>query len=197
MSNIIASLKSRALFRGFEVNVECVNVDLATPTVAAIGQAQGKDRQALNMAKRPWTVELALEALNEFLVAKSRSSLVIADLPGGRVDQITEITGVLGDVGIIITRDWNRMAEWEEFYGRMGIVLVAQSRSRLLDEGLESVVTRYHKGKIIAGRVIGLDRVVRSWDSFVSCVAKVLLFDLIPEFIESRRKKLEGLVYTI
>ena len=193
MMNIIHSLKSRASFSDLEVSLECANLDLATPTVDAIGGARGKEKQALDKAKRPWTLELALEALDKFWAAKSRANLVIADLPGGKIDQITEITGALGDVGVLITKDWAKMAEWQQLYTRMGITLVSQSRSRLPDEGLESVVTRYNAGGMIAGRVTGLDRTVRSWDSFAACLAKVLLFDLIPGFIESHQGKLDVL----
>ena len=187
VERLIRSLKTRADWQQFNLSVTYVNCDLGTPTVEAILNAQGQNREALLAKKRPWTFELALEALAKFSRAKKSANIIIADL-SGKIDQLTEIMAAPGDVGIVITKDWARMNEWQKFLARMGIICVAQARTRLAEEGLESVVKRYHPGEIIAGRVSGLERVIRSWDPFISLLAKVLLFDLLPSVVERRQK---------
>lgn len=191
MQNIAESLATRTGWEWFPFVIETVNLDLATPTVDAIQAGFGKDREKLAKMKRPWTRELALEALKEFACAKSRAHVTIADLPGGKIGAITEITAELADVAVLVVRDWSHMSEWNSFIHRMGIALVAQARSRTAGEGVQSVVTRYHEGRIIAGRATDLDRVNRSWDLFISWLAEFLLFDILPTFVRERRKRLK------
>ncbi len=217
MRHQIASLATRRGWEGFSLTVEVVNLDLATPTVDAIAAGVAKrDYDALKNRKRRWTEALALEALDAFLQAKARSNLVLADLPGGPIGAITEIVAAPADAAILITKDWSFMENWQGFARRMGIPTIVQARSRrsvpdqlpfsaelfrllrrLLgrsrDEegGFTSVVTRYHPGRIIAGRVVDLDRMERSWDRFVLWTTESMLFNILPARIRERREKLE------
>ena len=190
MNNILESLATREVWRGFSLKVEMVSLDLATPTLDAISVGMGKDRQVLEEKKRPWSQDLALEALENFIEAKKRVNIVIADLPG-KIDVITEIVASYADCAVLITKEWALMRSWQEFIHRMGLVLVSQARSRSSQEGMNSVVTRYHRGKLIAGRVVDLDRVTRSWDPFISWLAEFLLFDILPALKTQRRERLQ------
>lgn len=196
-ANIIASLKSRRGWEGFSLGVAVANLDLATPTVDAIAAGTAKDRgEALRLRKQPWTEDLALQALEAFVQTKARANIVLADLPG-KISPLTEMVAAPADVAILITREWSHMPEWQEFaVRRMGLALVSRARSRYAGEefGFTSVVTRYQPGEIIAGRVVGLDRVDRSWDRFVSWLAEFLLFDILPSFVTRRREKLQRLL---
>ncbi len=194
MRNILDSLATRSGWDGFSLTSELVTLDLATPTTEAIQTGTGKDRAGLETLKRPWTVDLAFQAQLRFQEAKMRSNLVFADLPGGKVDTITEITASLADVAILVTNDWSKMPEWRTFAQRMGIRVVSEARSHLSNEQFSSVVTTYRPGRFIAGRVTDLDRVGRSWDRFVSWLAEFLLFDILPTLQEERRARLRGLL---
>lgn len=189
MDNILESLATREAWQDFSLKVEMVSLDLATPTLDAISIGLGKDRRALEEEKRPWLRNLALEALERFIEAKKRANIVIADLPG-KIDAITEIVASCADCAILVTGEWALMKPWQEFIHRMGLVLVSQARSRSSQEGMNSVVTRYHRGRIIAGRVVDLDRVTRSWDPFISWLAEFLLFDILPALKTRRRERL-------
>lgn len=194
IDNILQSLRTRP-WPQFSLKTELINLDLATPTSEAIQAGRGKDRSLVSGLKRPWNTILALEAMEVFRRAKERANLVVADLPGGKPDHITEITAALADVAVIVTRDWEgKMKEWTEFVNRMGITLVAQVRSRLPTEGLASVVTRYNPGGLVVGRVVSLDRIERSWDRFIVWLAEFLLFDILPSLVERRKKKIERLL---
>lgn len=191
--NQIQSLATRIGWAGFSLDVECVDLDLATPTTEAIWMARDGRLLDTSALKRPWTTELALEGLRRFAVTKEQAHLTFVDLPGGPIDAITETLAALADVAILVTHDWERMEEWQRLVNQMGITLVSQARSRRGDEGFSSVVTRYHPGRIIAGRVVDLDRVVRSDDPFVLGAAWCLLYDILPSFVSGRRQRLEHL----
>lgn len=230
LSHRIASLKTRPGWDGLPLSVEMVNLDLATPTVDAIANGTGKNRKLLATRKRPWNDALAKEALEALLAAKASTNIVIADLPGGPIDPITEIVAVPADAVILLAHDWAFMAPWQEFaVRRMGLTLISRARSRrtardfdpslprpkrllasanrcleLLRQawtgrpdnvqGFASVVTRYREGEIIAGRVMDLDRVDRSWDRFISWLAEFLLFDILPSLVTRRRERLERIL---
>lgn len=195
IENILQSLRTRTAWPSFSLTAKLVNLDLATPTSNAILAGEGKNRPPLEGLKRPWSTELALEAFEIFREDKKQTNLVVADLPGGKPDNITEIVGAIADVAVIVTNDWEgKMKEWTDFVNRMGITLISQARSRLSQEGLSSVVTRYEPGEYVAGRVVSLDRVDRSWDRFIVWLAEFLLFDILPSFIEKRRKRIKNLL---
>ncbi len=186
MEDLIKSLQSRRGWEGFSLKVQYVNVDLGTPTVESILTRHGKDESAHKQLKQSWTEALALRAMEEFSRAKQSANIVIADLPG-IITGITEVVAVLGDCGVVVTNDWAKTTEWRDFFRRLGTTQVAQAMSRKPEEGLPSVVTTYKREKFLSGRIVGLDRTVRSWDPFVECLARVLLFDLLPTFIERRK----------
>lgn len=194
MKNILASLRTRTGWEGLRVRVEPVNLDLATPTLEAISAGARNDCLTLEAKKRQWSIELALEALDRFLEATEGANIVIGDLPGGTPDSITEIVMAPADVAILVTKDWKQMPIWKEYLDRLGITLVSQVRSHLAEEEFSSVVTTYRKGEYFGGRIVGLDRVDRSWDRFISWLAEFLLFDILPSFIEERRRKLARLL---
>ena len=200
LNNLIKSLKSRPGFKGLNLKATYYSLDHATPTgdyVAKIvdGMGMGLNREFLSGLKIPWTKDLALDTFNGFLRAGQSGSILIGDLPGGKIDSITEITAALGDVGIIITDRWEEtMNEWETFFNKMGITLMTQTRSKAKGEGTGSIGTLYHPGKMISGQIVGLNRLVRSWDPFVTALSHILLFDLLPSFYERRRIKSDKII---
>ncbi len=188
LANLVASLGTRTDWASFNLKVSSHNTDSATPTLQEI-ETRSIDHEVLLAKKRPWTTDLAWEAMQGLAIARQKNNITIADLPGGSIDEITEITAALADGAIIVTKDWERIPEWKACFASLGVPVVSQSRSHTSDEGFDSVVTRYTPGEVLAGRVSGLDRLVRSWDSFVSCLAKFLLFDILPTLVEKRERK--------
>lgn len=190
LTNIVASLKTRPGWEDFSFEIKCLNLDLGTPTVHAITQSSGRDDNKLKRIKQPWSKELALEAMRSFCKEKAKANLVIGDLPG-KIDLFTELISAPADAGIIVCHDWSKKPEWQAFYGSLGIVKVAQARTRTAEEGLPSMVKRFNPSHELAGRIAGLDRHVCSWDPFITFLARALLFDLLPSLIARRKKELD------
>ncbi len=189
----VESLKTRHGWEKLELTVEAVDLDLGTPTLNAIATGRGWEREELATLKQPWTQELALAALERFAAAKARANIVFADLPGGPVGTITEIAAAAADAAILLSWDWGLMSEWRAFLNRLGIALVSQARSYRDEDarGLTSMMRLYAPGRIFTGRIVGLDRVGRSWDRFISWQTEFLPFDILPAIITKRREKLE------
>lgn len=187
MCNIVQSLRTRAGWSEFNLSIQYVNLDKGTPTGQYILDQSGKDTELVQSAKRQWTPEMAREGLLEILAAKQTTNIIVADLPG-KIDGLTRMLSCGADGSIILTRDWDKMNEWKNFFGEMGLPHLAQAMTRLPEEGLMSTVKRYAPGRLLSGRITGLDRVVCSWDPFLHFLAKVLLFDLLPTLVASRQQ---------
>ena len=195
--HILESLKSRGgAWENFSLEVALLNLDLGTPTdEGAIGLGLAGDREMMQRLKRPWTMELALEALAKFSRSKAKPGLVIADLPG-KISRFSELAASLADVAVIVVNNWEEeIPRWRAFADSLGIELVGEVRSRLWKEGSFSLITRYHPGEFVSGRVAGMDRVDFSGDACVSRMAEFLLLDIMPSVVERRRKKIGRLLY--
>lgn len=191
LKNIIRSLKSRTGYEEFDLGVACGNLDAATPTVEAIADMRGQDRAALRKAKQPWTEDLAIETLVAFMEEKRRANITVGDLPGGNPDRITEVLCAAADGAMILTRDWTLQNAWARGFASYGVPVLSKARTRLTEEGVDSLVTQYVPGNRISGRITGLDRTVRSWDPFVGTLAQVLLFDLFPSLVKTREERMQ------
>lgn len=190
LKTVIESLKTRRGWEGFSLRTNIQTLDRGTPTLDAIQKGDGQNRANLEKVKKPWTWSLAIEAAQDFRRVKDRCDILISDLPGGVPDAVTQITASHADIAILVTNQWDHMPMWQTFCRDMGLRVVAQVRSRSLDDGLPSIATRYHAGRMLSGRVVDLDRVNRSWDRFVSWLAEFLLFDILPSFVSKREEKL-------
>lgn len=187
MQNIVGSLQSRAGWSGFQLSIGLVNLDLATPTAEQVYGMKELTARDLQARKRPWTRELAFEALGAFEAAKEKNNIVLADLPG-KIDILTEIISVPADAGILLTREWRQIAAWQTFLRNMGVSKLVQARTRSAKQHLPSLVKRFNSGREVAGRISGLERFVCPWDPFVHFLAYALLLDLLPALVEGRKK---------
>lgn len=195
MQDILLSLKSRPTWENLTLEIGRLNLDLGTPTLDAIEQGFAQDREKMQKLKRPWTMELALEALEKFSKAKAKPGLIVADLPG-KVSRFSEIVASLADMAVIVVN--NREEEvlrWRAFANNLGIRVVGEVRSRRWTEGSFSLITRYDQGEFVAGRVAGMERVDFSGDACVLQIAKFLLLDIIPAMVEERRRKIGRILY--
>ena len=200
INQILESLKSRGgAWKKFSFCSRLENLDLGAPTDVAIGfdvigSELAKDREVTADLKRPWTTDLALEALEAASLAKESPGLVIADTPG-KISGYTEIVASLADVAVIVTNNWrDEMPKWIELSNRLGLRLVVQVRSRQQEEGFSSLITGYAPRNFVTGRVVGLDRVDHSYDTCISQTAAFLIFDILPSVVERRRKKIKRLL---
>lgn len=198
LTNLVKELASRDHWQAFSLSVKLLDLDVSTRRLTVILSHHGQVERGESQP-RQWTEELAVECSGQLSSAKPMYNIVIADLPGGPVDTITEIVSALGDVGIIVTRDVTRSTEWKELYMRMGIRLVAFAETRSNNNNadqhngswIESAVTAYKPHHFLSGRMKGVDRIARPWDPFISNLAAVLLFDLLPSFVEWKQEQIE------
>jgi len=181
MQNYIRSLKSRQSFSDLELSVGLANLDLATPTTQAIAEKWASNHEKVASLKRPWNISLAEEAQQNLFKCREENNISIGDLPGGRVDNITELIASSADAAIIISNDWNVFKEeWNPLFSRLGLPLVAKIRSRRAEEGFSSLITTRDPGKALMGRISSLKRYTKSWDLFIQWLAAFLLFEILP-----------------
>lgn len=192
-NNAIRTIQSQKDWNDFHLEATYVNMDLATPTVEAIARPGRIDSEELRRIKRPWTPELALEAVMRLRGAMRPGLIIFADLPG-KLTEITEILATPGDVSVLITHDWRRMHGWLAFMNRLGKDPAGIIRSRLRSNDYDSAVTRYLPGRSAAGRITLLSRSIKPENEFVRPFTLIMLLDLLPTLIQKRKKALELLI---
>ena len=189
MTNILSSLTSReGVWESFPLTVDIGTLDLATPVTDSIILRCGQDREMLQAAKKPWTMELAVNGAREVQAKAAETNIVLADLPG-KIDHLTETLSSPITFGGIITNDWSRIDEWRDFFRRVGIPVVFEIKAT----DKPSMMTSYWPGETISGRMNQLDRVARGWDSFVRTIAEMLLFDILPGRLDWPGRRLREL----
>ncbi|MCL5435833.1 MAG: hypothetical protein M1275_02025 [Patescibacteria group bacterium] len=197
MQDEVDSLRSRPGWGQLGLSAEYLDLDLASPSAKAVYNMDAEGLRVAATARLPggpWTVGLALKALDMFMEARKRVNVLLVDLPG-KIDLLTEIIAAPADVGIALYRvgERFRVHEWQRFMRRMGIERVAEARTRAGTRGQPSAVARYDSGKRVVGWIEGLERVVRPWDPFIRFLAEALLFDILPSLVERRERKLVSL----
>jgi len=181
MRNVIRSLQTRQGFENLKLDVGLLDLDLATPAVTAIEGGWATDRERMERTKRPWTTELAKEAQKNLIRARAKYNITVGDLPGGKIDYITELLTASGDVGIIITNDWEILTKnWVPLMMSAGVPVASKIKSRKTGDGVSSLVTQMKEGEILMGRISSLSRQHKSWDLFIQWLALFLLFDMLP-----------------
>jgi len=190
---LVRSLKSRTAWEHLQLSVKALDADLGTPTVGAISEGRGKDGDALQAAKKPWTLELGQQALSGVIREKATTNVIIIDVPG-RIDEISELILGAADCGIILTHDWALKSAWSKFLGKMGVELLAQARTWRKPVELGSTVRVFDRGEILTGRITGLQRAVWSWDPFIKFLASALLYDFFPKIVVERERKIHRLL---
>lgn len=160
------------------------SLDAATPV--ATGILRGDARPAGE--KQPWTSQVVIDALAKQTTALERRNIVISDLPG-RITAFTESLTGLGDYGIAIVDDWNEeMQRWEEFFKRARCPIVSRIKCRREDDDkYRSVVTTWHPGESISGRIFRPNRKLREEDECIDRIADILLLDILPAQILARQ----------
>ncbi|MBI2096461.1 MAG: hypothetical protein HYT43_02415 [Candidatus Taylorbacteria bacterium] len=189
---IIKRLKKRGGWEGFGLEVEGINLDLATPTLNAIASGFGREDKLLDSEKRPWTMYMACEALERLALAKERANIVIADLPGGPPDYITQITAALGDIAVVVYSQNEESDKWAAFFSRLGVVpmvYINSSGGAEIQSG-GSCVMWYTPRVRLTANMAGLNRRLKR-DSRIRTIANVLLFNLLPAFVSRKAKELE------
>lgn len=190
-TNAIRTLQSQDGWQDFRLDAIYHNMDLATPTVDAIARPGKIDPAELRRIKRPWTEELALEAVRSLRAEMRPGRIIFADLPG-RLTEITEILAVAADLSVVVTNDWRRIRSWVRFFNRMGKDAVARIRSRLRSNDYDSAISRYAKGRTVSGRITLLTRLIKPENEFVRPFSLILLFDILPELIDRRKEQLDA-----
>ncbi len=196
------ALGKRERWQPFNPILKSVNLDLGTPTVIKPGTDPVDDDFSLK--KRTWSTELALKAFDKFWENKKTADIVIADIPGGHVDNpkgpiddITEITAALGDVAIMLIPHDNKDEEekifnWRKLCYRLGIPIIGRF---ITGTGVEiyTCVTKYDKGESIEG-IVGMKYREFNPNYFSRSLTEILLYDLLPAVIENRQKKLMEMI---
>jgi len=177
-------------WEGFQVKVDCLDLDLGTPTLTHILNGKGQNRELLEQSKRTWTPEMVAQALWRLDEARRKSNVLLVDLPGKRTE-VLEALGSSLDGGILATPSGDPEAKniWANYLRKelaLGEELVDASCKR--DEaGERSFARTHHHHHTARGQVTDMKRVILSWDPFITYSAMVLLFDLLPGLVHRRR----------
>ncbi len=200
-ANLLTSLRAickrlarRSGWGDFSLKIASVDMDLATPTLNSILSGSGRMRELVRSRKRPWTRELAFEALSKLAHKRDQANIVIADLPGGDPDVITHIVAALGDAAIIIENNLSRFRRWETFFRASGITISAvlrggKEKGLPFDEVYENPRRTSHVfGLGRSGPICeGFERRLQTTDPYIRSLAEVLIFVILPE-IHFRRE---------
>lgn len=160
------------------------SLDVATPVAEGIIKGESKPAGK----KQLWTPELVIEALAGQELALQRRDIVISDLPGKITSYTESLTG-FGNYGIIIVDDWDdEMPRWEEFFRKTQCPVIARIKCRREeDDRFRSVVTTWHPGESVSGRIFRPSRKIREGDECIERVADLLLLDILPAQILARK----------
>ncbi|MEK7650011.1 MAG: hypothetical protein AAB367_03600 [Patescibacteria group bacterium] len=186
MRNIVKSLSTRSDWQGLCLPIKSVNLDGGTPTLDAIMEGSGQDRASHRDRKVEWNSVVAFEGLARFLEARREPGIIVADAPG-KATEYAEVVSFPADSGIVLSNDWTRIGTWTQFLKRTGIECIAIARSR--PAGHHESHLRSHHKRTVTGRVTGLERTIRSWDPFISYLARIFLFDVLPNMVERRKRR--------
>ncbi len=190
MREVFKSVTShRGPWENFPLEITLEDLDLGTPTQEALKQGFAQDREKMQALKRPWTMELAIQAFEEFSKAKAKPGIVIADSPG-KATRFSELAVSCADVGVMVVNREEEAFRWRTFADNLGIKLVGEVRSCRETERVFSVITRYRQGQFVSGRVAGMNRADFSGDACVSHMAEFLLLDILPSRVEQRIKEI-------
>jgi len=165
------------------LNVDKAMLDAGTQTTDAIMNHAGQDREMLDLRKKNWTVELASQAVADSERILKTTNLVIGDLPG-KLTEITELLSTHAMFGGIVTNDWSQIRAWRDYFDDMGIPIVFEMKST----DATSLITTYVPGRKVMGRINGLNRIVKGWDSSIRLLAELLAFDILPNVTDSSGK---------
>lgn len=193
MQNFVDGLAERSgigWWNGFDLTVDRLDLDLGTPTQGAIEEGEGQNRQRTESDKRPWTMELADEALRRLSLARRMTNILIVDLPG-RADDILEVIGssLDGSILLIPSGDTGLKAEWGKYLdSTLALERLSNMASFKPGEGKISMARPHSHHRTARGHIVGLERLSVSYDPFFGYLAKVLLCDLLPEMVEKRHE---------
>lgn len=183
MNDVLEELKSTSDFADLSISASSFDLDLATPTQQSIKQGQGQDRAEHQSRKTKWNPQLAYQAIERLSLQKE--NIIFLDLPGGDPDVITRILLTASDLGLIVTQNWDGIKVWRKLFRNFSVLTKGEIRSHLIptERRPESLVRTY-TDQMSSGRIIAPQRSLRGWDSYLSFLARALLFKYIPEYIE-------------
>ncbi|HEY5600752.1 MAG TPA: hypothetical protein VIK81_01550 [Patescibacteria group bacterium] len=202
--------KTKTLPQFSDLNLNCGYVDLDEWTPDArrlLSPELGLERK-----QRTWDQNLASSVFHEFLMSKNqdRAQIIFADAPGGELKQGSSMQYIPGEIlktvitpadgGIVVTNDWNQQTIWRNALRDVGIPPIAMVSSRrsleidtLTNRTIDSTITQFkgkNNNKVISGRIVGLNREVKLNDDFIEKLVPMLLLDILPGLISTRRNKI-------
>lgn len=207
VNKLINEARSHVDLTDLRLGCDFMDLDRQRPDVAEILSGSGSSERS----KTHWTPALAMATAKEFI--GRQGNIIIGDAPGGSPDKITEIVVGPADLTILLIlaendESWEKQRQqWQAGLRQIGQTPVVLLRSRkpgetspITGERLESTTTsfRWAEGEFfkphywisrVGGRVVGLARKVREDDYCISTLAKILLFDLLPQAVIARKKQ--------
>lgn len=171
---------------------QLVSLDAATEVAESIREKIGQDRSLAEARKRPWTVELAREAVvRAEKIRTSGANLIVSDLPG-KITNITQLLSVRATFGLIIgpanQTEWDVVKdEWTHYFESIGVPVIGLIKST---KG-PSMLSLFKKHRRVVGRVNNLARLVTGGDAFIIQSAKLLLFDIMPGYMIDLHEAIE------
>lgn len=192
MQNVFDSLATREGFP--QLVVQPLDLDAASPTLDLVF---GKARER---KKQDWSWELTIAMVDDYkrFIKERKANIYILDIPG-RASEFSLVLVGLADAAVIITKDWDAVTkEWRPLLQAAGVYEVGHFKSRTLKEigplerAYTSVIKGFIPGKLISGRIVGLERVLGyCCDPVVWVGARLLIFDILPEIIRKKKTALK------
>lgn len=177
-----------------EIRVKVFDLDFIAPTVHNVvsGGIIGAKEPYRN-PQETWDRGKAERVRKEFVNLSQSVNIALGDLPGGRPDHITDTLASAADFSILVTRSVGEEAkDWREFLtGLSSHSNLVRAHTRFGEPDRQSGLRDYEstsKGErrdLLYGRVVNLDRKVKTDDPFIGLAAHVLLFDYLPGAIIS------------
>lgn len=183
MSRLVASCVEDGILEKGALSVGFCDLDLASPTSCFIARRE----EIIRGEKRKWTADLVDEAIIHLRKVQSENQIVVADLPGGSPDEITQRLAREATFSVLIDRQPERAGLWREFLlgADLPIYLIGV-HTRFGESDRESGTREYEskefgdKWNFLRGRVVDLARELKEDDPFIHLAAHVLLFDFLP-----------------
>jgi hypothetical protein len=186
------SLENAIGMEHFGFTVSIVSADRGTPVVSSILDSSVDDVPWKMMKKTPWNNSMVQDALHEIAEQKTRSHIILVDMPGKIDNKIHSLCAACD--GAILVYDYTKkeqsddpLSEWRKLASSLDITVLAELEKHPPETTMPSHISDFEESKIRVKGVIDLCyRVSQPWDPVISFLAPLFLFKSIPHALRDR-----------
>ena len=188
--DLIYHCASDGIFNPNDIEVCVVDLDLVSPTIESIVRPQ----PVIRNPNLRWNDQLIARGVTDLNKARVFNNLVVADMPGGSPDNVTQSFARGVDFSILIEKGRDEEAHsWRDFLLSPHLpTYLVYAHTRLNELGRYSGIREYEsrtrgdRYDFLRGRIVNLNRQVVRGDPFIDFAAAVLLFDYLPTAVLRR-----------